>query len=259
MNKVKNNVFSLKIYLLTVTLLSWPFQIAYGFLGESYRPLLLISMIMVAVATFICGKYIFSDGFKNAGWTWGKPMHFLLAFVLALFLWLVPVLIEQFFHLGKAQKFNTLSVLTTFLFSFTITLIPAFSEEFGWRGYLLPRMMARYTTRKALLIHGFITWFWHLPVIVIMGVNMGGNLIVTISAIVVISLIPTIMHAIVFAAFWSTSNSLAVSTVYHSAFDETRDTLQNAVGLGPLAEIWQMLILTMLGMTLLWRTKWLER
>ena len=55
------------------------------------------------------------------------------------------------------------------------------------------------------------------------------------------------MHAIVFAYIWSSTQSLAVSTVYHAAFDEVRDTLEGSVGLGPLSQNWQMLILTILG------------
>jgi hypothetical protein len=64
------------------------------------------------------------------------------------------------------------------------------------------------------------------------------------------------MHAVVFAYIWSSTQSLAVATVYHSAFDEVRDTLEGLVGLGPLSQNWQMLILTILGIALLWKAKW---
>jgi hypothetical protein len=44
--------------------------------------------------------------------------------------------------------------------------------------------------------------------------------------------------------------------VYHSAFDEVRDSLEGSVVLGPLSQNWQMLILTILGIALLWKAKW---
>jgi membrane protease YdiL (CAAX protease family) len=249
--------FSLKVYLLIIIALSWPFQITYLLLGEAFRPLLLFSMIMVAVGTYIAGKFVFRDGFENAGWQWGKPRHYLYAFGLALFLWAFPRVVEQLLGIYEApQEVSTTTILAEFLFSFTITLIPAFGEEFGWRGYLLPRLFERYSTRYALLLHGFITWVWHLPVIVVMGMKMTGNPLVSVSLVVLISLIPTIMHAVVFAYIWSSTQSLAVSTVYHSAFDEVRDTLERSVGLGPLSQNWQMLILTILGIALLWKAKW---
>jgi hypothetical protein len=63
-------------------------------------------------------------------------------------------------------------------------------------------------------------------------------------------------HAIVFAYFWSISSSLAVVTIYHAAFDEIRDTIENSLGLSSLTEVWQMLLLTVIGVILLGRGKW---
>ncbi|HEX3006050.1 MAG TPA: CPBP family intramembrane glutamic endopeptidase, partial [Bacteroidales bacterium] len=169
-NEIIDRPFSLKVYLLIIIILSWPFQIAYPFLGEAFKPLLLLSMIMIAVGTYIAGKFVFRDGFENAGWRWGKPRHYVYAFGLALFLWAFPRVVEQLLGIYEGpQDVSTATILAEFLFSFTITLIPAFSEEFGWRGYLLPRLFTRYSTRYALLLHGFITWVWHLPVLVVMG------------------------------------------------------------------------------------------
>ena len=51
-------------------------------------------MIMAGVGTFVAGRYVFRDGFEDAGWRWGRPRHYILAFGLALFLWVVPVVIE---------------------------------------------------------------------------------------------------------------------------------------------------------------------
>jgi len=75
--------FSLTIYLLLVFGLSWPFQIAYAVWGTTPTASYLlssISMVMVTVATFITGRYIFRDGFKNAGWSWGNPKHYVWVF-----------------------------------------------------------------------------------------------------------------------------------------------------------------------------------
>jgi len=73
-----------------------------------------------------------------------------------------------------------------------------------------------------------------------------------------ISIIPSMMHAIVFSYFWSVTHSLSVATIYHAAFDEIRDTIENSVGFGPLVQIWQMLLLTILGLILLWKGKWAQ-
>ena len=49
--------------------------------------------------------------------------------------------------------------------------IPTFGEEFGWRGYLLPKLMPL-GGRKAVLLLGVIWGVWHWPVIA-MGHNYG--------------------------------------------------------------------------------------
>lgn len=214
-------------------------------------------MIMVGVSTFVCGKWIFKDGFKNAGWNWGKPKHYVYVFAFALFLWFLPSFIERYFGFYNAAngiKFH--AIISGFLFSATITIIPAFGEEFGWRGYLLPKLLAKYKYRKALLTHGLITWIWHLPFLIIIGLQTSENSFLFVPIVLIISLIPTIMHAVVFAFIWSRTASLAVATMYHVFFDEVRDTLQDTVGLGILGENWQILALTSIGVLLLWKVKW---
>lgn len=252
----KYQAFSLLKYLCIVFALSWPFQFIYLWLGDAFRPVLLISMVMAGVATFIAGKFVFKDGFARTGWSFGKPKHYIFALLLALCLWLLPSLIERYFGMfSGASNVSLTSFLSTLLVSSLITILPAFGEEFSWRGYLLPRLQARYTPRKALLLHGLVTWLWHLPVLVAMGLAMGGNPVVSLLLILIISLIPTVMHAVVFAYIWSSSKSLVVATFYHVMFDEIRDTLEGTVGLGVLGQNFQMLVLTVLGLVILWKTK----
>jgi hypothetical protein len=53
--------FSLRIYLLIVVAISWPFQIAYMLWAEipfMRYALSSLPMIMVAVATYIAGRYL---------------------------------------------------------------------------------------------------------------------------------------------------------------------------------------------------------
>lgn len=249
--------FSIKTYILIVILLSWPFQIAYYYMGETYKWLLLISMMMVGLSTFISGKYIFKDGFKNAGWNWGKPKYYIYVFALALFLWLFPSIIERYFGwYVSTNEINLTTIFSGFLFSALITIIPAFGEEFGWRGYLLPRLLVTYNYRKALLIHGLVTWIWHLPFLIIIGLETDNSQSWFVPIVIIVSFIPTIMHAVVFAYIWSRTASIAVVTLYHVFFDEVRDILQDKVGLGIVGQNWQMLVLTGIGIVLLLKVKW---
>jgi len=66
--------FSPGLYLLVVFALSWPFQISGAVWAGDLLPrntLTAISMLMVAMGTFICGRFIFRDGFTGARWQCG--------------------------------------------------------------------------------------------------------------------------------------------------------------------------------------------
>lgn len=249
--------FSLPIYLFIVCTVSWPFQIAFAVLGDGYRPVLLISMVMAGVGTWVAGRLVFNDGFQEAGWRLGSARFYFLAISLALLLWLFPVAIELLLGINSlSPDFRVQTLLQALLISVLLTVLPAFGEEFSWRGYLLPKLLERYTKRQALLLHGFITWFWHLPFLVTLGLDLESSTIVSVTAVLLISIVPATMHAIVFAWFWAKSGSLFVATFYHVAFDEVRDSLQESIGFAWIAENWQMLVLTLLGLFFVWRTDW---
>jgi membrane protease YdiL (CAAX protease family) len=248
--------FSLAKYLLVVCALSWPFQSFVFFYPDStwaFR-LLLVSMVMAGGGTFIYGKYN-GDSFSNVGWSLGKWSQYVAVFALAAFLWLLPSLLWQMF--ANDRNLLTLPWLlfaTTFLGSFLLTFIPAFGEEFSWRGYLLPKLAERYSTRKALLLHGVVTWFWHWPFLIFMGTQspaLPEQPALSVLLVLGVSLIPATLHAVVFAYIWKLSGSILVVTVYHAAFDEIRDTTTDTLTIGPWAEPWQVVVLTILGIVIL--------
>jgi hypothetical protein len=70
-----------------------------------------------------------------------------------------------------------------------------------------------------------------------------------------LSSLPMMMVAVA-TYIWTVTQSLAVVTVYHAAFDEIRDAIATSIGFGSLVEIWQTLTLTVLGGFLLWKGNW---
>ncbi len=140
--------FSLWVYLLIVAILSWPFQIAYVLWGFDMAETPLISygfsslsMVMVAVGTFIAGRYVFRDGFADAGWSLGRPRDYVAVLGLVALVWVVPTVLELALGARSLPAGVIASeVLAIFVLRFFATLIPAFGEEFGWRGYMLPRL-----------------------------------------------------------------------------------------------------------------------
>jgi uncharacterized protein len=60
-------------------------------------------------------------------------------------------------------------ILPTFLVLFFLG--GSFQEEFGWRGYALPRLLSLWNPLIASLFLGVIWGFWHLPLFYISGVS----------------------------------------------------------------------------------------
>jgi membrane protease YdiL (CAAX protease family) len=262
--------FSLGLYLLIVFGISWPFQIVSAIWATDLlsRYVLNVSaMIMVGVGTFIIGRYIFRDGFTNAGWQWGKLKHYLVVLGLVLLLWIFPTLIRL--AVGTLELGDLDRTKTVWLFVLPlVTLIPGFGEEFGWRGYMLPHLAQRMSVRKAVALHALIWWAWHLPLLVGTGVQAGVagaaetnlpvalSVFIVVAAVVIVGAIPSIMHGIVFAYIWVRSESLAVATVYHAAYDGVRDSLGMVAGLPSMVGLWANMLLMILGIAVLWKGNW---
>ncbi len=63
--------------------------------------------------------------------------------------------------------------ISSLTFAPIINSIFAFGEEFGWRGYLLPKLLPLGKV-KALFISGIIWGLWHVPFI-LLGIHYGEN------------------------------------------------------------------------------------
>lgn len=63
-------------------------------------------------------------------------------------------------------------ILTAAVFAPFMNIINCFGEEWGWRGYLLPKLLKRLKTVPAVLLDGVIWGIWHAP-IVCLGHNYG--------------------------------------------------------------------------------------
>ena len=126
------------------------------------------------------------EGLGDAGITWGPRRLYLQAYViiLAIFtaayglttiLFTRPDFTLSIFSQTYGIALPTdpdLILLAVFITTITIApifnTIPAFGEELGWRGYLLPKLLPLGETR-ALTISGIIWGLWHAPFVILLG------------------------------------------------------------------------------------------
>ncbi len=72
----------------------------------------------------------------------------------------VSVLIRGLFGTDLAE----LDVLGQLAFAIPIALLAAVMEEFGWRGFMLPRLLKQGSALRAALLVGVVWALWHAPI-----------------------------------------------------------------------------------------------
>ena len=98
--------------------------------------------------------------------------------------------------------------------SYSYQMIFTFGEEFGWRGYLLPRL-APLGGISAAIITGVIWGLWHAPVIVLDGYNYPGHPWAGVGVMVIF----TVALGMIFAWLRFRSGSVWPSVMGHAAFN----------------------------------------
>lgn len=240
------------IFLLITFGLSW--AIALGiYLGGGLRSMAALAlypyMLMPATSAFIVGRFITGEGFKHAGLRWGNGgRYYLIA-------WLIPVgIVAAAYMLTVALGLGRLGfnyvlfpkealermgltpsflVLMAFLINLgpalIVGLIPTFGEEFGWRAYLLPKLLSLGRDR-ALILHGIIWGVWHAPIIA-MGHNYPGYPII---GILMMTLFTTLL-GIVFGWLYFASGSVFTCALAHAALNNAASAFMLIVsGFNPL-------------------------
>jgi membrane protease YdiL (CAAX protease family) len=107
-----------------------------------------------------------------------------------------------------------ISIALAFTLGILFNMIFTFGEEFGWRGYLLPRLSPLGGIYAA-IITGIIWGLWHAPVIVLDGYNYPGHPWLGLGMMV----IATVSLSMIFAWLRFRSGSIWPSTLAHAAIN----------------------------------------
>ena len=159
-----------------------------GFFGWTvdnlyYQALTAFSMLCPAIANILT-RIITKEGFENCLFKMkikGNIRYLVLAFLmpvvystvsaLAVALFLMPS--DAFGEIFKNFDFKEFSSMLIYILSISALLsLFGFGEEFGWRGYLTPKLEKLMPFPVAIVVSGIIWGMWHAPIIVC-GHNFG--------------------------------------------------------------------------------------
>ena len=114
------------------------------------------------------------------------------------------------------------------------------AEELGWRGFLLPRLQARYSALVSSLIVGIVWGLWHWPMFLVEGLAPYydfGQAYGVIPAVLGHALVITVPWAILFTWMYNnTKGSLLLACVFHasqawiSLFMGSENVMANTLG-----------------------------
>lgn len=118
----------------------------------------------------------------------------------------------------SAYQLALISIISQTVLAFTLgillNMIFTFGEEFGWRGYLLPRLSPLGGVQAA-IITGIVWGLWHAPIIILNGYNYPGHPWLG----VVLMVIFTVSLSMIFSWLRFRSGSVWPSTLAHAAFN----------------------------------------
>lgn len=187
--------------------------------------------------------------------------------VFALFFMLVPSVATLYLYQllgGPAVDWSVLQpwymVIPMFIF---LTIAAGIGEEFGWRGFLLPRLQTRHNALVSGLIIGVAWAIWHIPLFFIKGTSQyeqqqQGGLLLAILGYAMFVVSQSVLFTMLFN---NTKGSVLLVAVLHGAsntwagyIDVYRGHFGGVLIFAGLAVLFTLIIVAMTGAEHLSRT-----
>jgi membrane protease YdiL (CAAX protease family) len=197
-------------------------------------PAVMLGMYAPALAAVVMRVVISKEGLRRSLGPLPSPRMTLAAVFIPMAFVLILVAIITATNIGDAtagKPVGTLLAILTFV-GVPISTALAFGEEFGWRGYLLPRLLPLGEVKAAVIV-GLIWGPWHLPVLIV-GLNYPGQSIITVLAVFLLS---TTLLSLLHTRFYVASGySLIAVSLLHGSLNTFSDRLtdQNHLSGNPL-------------------------
>ena len=160
----------------------WPAAVQSVVIGRTPSaydggPLAPLGMFAPALAALLMRLLVSREGLRGSlgplrRWRWSVLAVLVPIAIVAATVTVATATGLAVFHLGGTQPMWVVLMLLLVVGTPVSTLL-AFGEEYGWRGYLLPRLLPLGEVRASLVVA--LIWApWHLPVLLV-GLNFPGK------------------------------------------------------------------------------------
>ena len=138
-----------------------------------------------------------------------------------------PLLVD----VALAGGLTLLSIVTVFGGATDAIVKGPLTEEPGWRGFALPRMLGRWSPLAASLVLGVIWFAWHLPLLI---QDLGGTQRPLVPYVIVV-----LSLSVICTWLWSaTGRSVFIVIVFHSAVNSIGSHVVPAFASADQVTIW---------------------
>ena len=203
------------------------------------------------------------EGLRDAGWSWGKPKDYLLAWFIAALIWVPGLVVDAARGATTAGPHPVWQSAFMVVLAVAVYPVLGFGEEIAWRGYLLP-LLAPQGVRRAIVLVGIVWGVWHWPLLLGELFTKGSEKPMVVQAGVAVlmllgNLLLSVASSALFAWVWSRSRSIAVVAFLHGEYDGVRDVLHFVFSSkGHVGAILPALTTLIIGIVLLWKGKFKE-
>jgi membrane protease YdiL (CAAX protease family) len=196
-------------------------------LGRLGAGVILPTMLTPMIAALIMRIFVSKEGVKGSLGLLRSPKYYLAALVIpAVFVTAVVLITTQAITLPGVSlgEFRWSEAPWSVYLTLMVGVLPVtlftFGEEYGWRGYLLPRLLPLGEVRASVLI-GVIWGVWHLPLL-LAGLNYPG---VNVWLATIVFIFVTVGLSFTYTWFYVTSSgSVMVAAVFHASTNNFSDT-----------------------------------
>lgn len=168
---------SLPFGILLMFLFTWPLDLVNTGLVQADIPFILLLFLgwgFIFASLIMTGLTLGKDGVISllkrfliwrVGWKWYLVVFLLEPALIVAGVYanaIVSGVMPDYSNLTAYELFGEGATLWLFVLPFLLVDLITNGEEMGWRGYVLPRLQAKYNALTSTLILGVIWGFWHL-------------------------------------------------------------------------------------------------